>query len=204
MNGRIFVFLALMAMLPFQAVAQEKSWDALASGHYILGYRLSSDGCNPPKSVFNVKKDMIDKRAAMALYQIIRFADGMEEPGDGSFYKKQFQLSSVPNDIGISRWNKSHYIIPLSITQMADNSSSDYKTNNPEGDLRSYFKSDLDPDAAKTVHELVALKIEQLDIFIKTKEYPDISAKTDKILSPLLNRYYVNVTSVENNDENCD
>lgn len=199
MNGKTLTFLTIIAMAPLPVAAREQSWDSLAMDHYILGYLQASDECNPQKSVFNVRKDQIGKRGAMALYQIVHFAYDMREWSDGEFYQRQFNLSTTPSDIGISRWNKSKYILPMNIPQMIDASESTYTTNNPEGDIRIYFASDLDPDSAAIVQKLIAYKVNRFQTPSEATE-----DKTDTILSPLFGKYHVKITEVENGDESCD
>ncbi len=162
------------------------------------------DHCGNVTNYYVLKKDT-SRRAAMALYQILHFSLAQNErlAGQEMHYKEQFGLEHLPNDVLISRWNQMSFLVPYTVVEMERAVSVKTPTNNPDGDIRSWFYSDLRPADEATIHRIIAVKkaLDENGALDKTVD-ERWKREMHKALQPLLDFYGI-VTATENGSS-CD
>ncbi len=191
--------------------------------YYVLG-REPIEGCGVEKE-YRAPKENLPPRAALALFQLHHFSFESKEdlgvlnsvgPARHSnltdktrFYSRQFNLSSFPNDVRISLWNGTTYLIPYTIKDMLRLTHLDVKTNNPN-DHTTYFRSDLSPDAVAVIDKIIQYHIAQekeargnSPTYDRKSTLEAMQKNIGTILKPLYDKYKVSVVEVDSG-EDCD
>ncbi len=219
MKPRLKVYLMIACtMLPGVARAEKQADKQL--DYYVLG-REPIEGCGAEME-YRAPKENLQPRAALALFQLHHFAFKSKEdlgvlnsadPARRSnltdktqFYSRQFNLSSFPNDVGISLWNGTAYLIPYTIEDMMQLAHLNFKTNNPN-DHRTYFRTDLLPDATAVIDKVIQYRIAQEKEARSNpatndrKSWEAMQKQVGAILKPLYDRYKVSAVEVDSGVE---
>ena len=104
--------------------------------------------------------------------------------------------------MGISRWNGTAYLIPYTIEDMMQLAHLDFKTNNPN-DHRTYFRTDLSPDATAVIDKVIRYRIAQEKeardnpTTNERQSWEAMQKQVGAILKPLYDKYKVTVIEVD-------